>query len=88
MTEHRPLTALQAQVLGAVAESRHAASPSDVAADLRCSVSGARSALAALERRGLVAAVYTGIGVRGRCFETTRKGDDALQAAFGGDDDA
>lgn len=78
----RALTNLQAQVLGSVSQHRHAASPSSVASDLLISAGTARSALVALERRGLVTAIYTGIGVRGRCFEVTGRAEAALAAAF------
>lgn len=78
----RPLSALQAQVLGVIDSSRDPLSPADVASHLLVSPSSARSALMALERRGLVAASYSGNRTLARHYTRTTRTADALLAAF------
>jgi Mn-dependent DtxR family transcriptional regulator len=79
------LTALQAEVLAVVRDET--CGPSRVAQHLLVRPSSARTALMALERRNYVSAVYTGIGVRGRHFTSTARGDEALLATFSEDTD-
>ena len=73
----RSLTHLQVQVLGSIAAGRDGVTPTQVADDIRVSVSSARTAAMALERRGLVEATYSGMrGCRG--YVTTDAGQTEL----------
>lgn len=78
----RPLTHLQAQTLGAVEAGRGPSSVRDVADSLLVSGSAARNALTVLEKRGLIGAVYTGTHARGRHYEITSRGADAVKSTF------
>lgn len=75
MTRNRPLTSRQIDVLDVV-DSVGPVTASEVGDyHLPIGQTSARSALNSLERRGLVAAVYTGYGKRGRAYQTTAEGE-------------
>ena len=80
----RPLTALQAQVLGAVSQDK-GRTVSRLARDVLAATSSVRGAVNTLERRGLVAATYTGHGSPARGYVITAAGQVALAEAFGDD---
>lgn len=85
----RPLTALQRDMLGVVAEAGPV-TPRDVAGyHLLISQSSARSALEALEKRGLVGATYTGHHRgTGRAYEVTRRGSELVEVMDEAGDEA
>jgi DNA-binding MarR family transcriptional regulator len=79
------LTAMQAQVLGVIG-AYGPVDPPEIARHLLVDVASARSRCRSLEDRGLIGAHYTS-GTRGRAYEITSDGREALRAEFGADED-
>jgi predicted ArsR family transcriptional regulator len=75
------LTPQQMNILGVVKECGPVTA-SKVGGHLRISYSSAHSGLQALERKGLVGAVYTGQRMRGRAYEASRRGRTVASDAF------